>query len=318
MPEMQQQRAPDPAVLLNMFDVLCVGHASYDVTMSVAHHPGPDEKTAADAMNLAGGGPAANAAVQVARLGGATAFCGYLGNDILGEAHLGELAAEGVDTSLLVRGVNPSPVSQVLAKPDGSRSVVNYKGDTAWLAADAVDFSALQTKVLLFDGHEPLLSVAGMAWAQANGMVTMLDAGSLHRGTRELAPRVGYLAASAGFAREFAATDDMQLALQRLREQCATVIITLGNQGLLWASSGGSGSLPAFKVSAVDSTGAGDAFHGALALALAREMAWPDALAFASAAGALSCTRLGARAALPDAAAVSGLLKQSDSGACRP
>ena len=290
-----------------MLDLLCVGHASYDITMSSATHPGADEKIFADAMQLAGGGPAANAAVCAARLGAASGFCGYLGNDLFGDIHLGELESEGVDTSLIQRGSYPSPVSQILAKADGRRSLVNYKGDTSWLAADAVSIEN-RPKVMLFDGHEPLLSVALCSWAKANDIITVIDAGSLHQGTQELAGRVDYLVASEKFARQWCETDDMQLALDELAAVSDNVVITLGEKGLIWSKGGEKGAMPAFKVNAIDSTGAGDAFHGAFALGLARGMPWPDLLRFASAVGALTCTKLGARPALPNSGEVRRLL----------
>ncbi len=290
-----------------MLDVLCVGHASYDITMGVADHPLPDEKLVADAMQLGGGGPAANAAVCVARLGGAAGFCGYLGNDVFGQAHAVELIAAGVDISCLVRGDLPTPVSQILAKADGSRSVVNFKGDTAHLNPDAVVLSQ-RPEVILFDGHEPLLSVAMCAWAKEHGVASVLDAGSLHPGTKALAAEVDYLVVSEKFARQCCETPDMQQALNVLSQQSKHLVITQGADGLLWNSNGDRGEMPSFSVDAMDSTGAGDAFHGAFALGLARGMAWPELLRFASAAGALTCTGLGARSALPDAVAVDALL----------
>jgi len=311
MSEMRQHSSPnDPAVLLmSGLDVLSIGHAAYDITMAVAHHPETDEKMRADALDLAGGGPAANAAVCIARLGGSASFCGYLGRDIFGDAHVREFEREGVDGSLIVRGEHPSPVSQVLAKPDGSRSVVNYKGNTPWLPGDAVDCADISAKAVLFDGHEPLLSGTAASWARERGIPSVLDAGSLQRGTRELAAKVDVLAASTRFASQYAETNDMNIALQRLAGLCSRVVITQGGGGLLWAENGQSGHVPAFKVPVVDSTGAGDAFHGALALAIARKMSWPEALRFASAVGALTCTRLGARTALPVAGAVAELLR---------
>ena len=285
-----------------MLDVLCVGHASFDITMSVPHQPDSDEKMLADALILGGGGPAANAAVQVARLGGSAGFCGYLGHDIFGEEHIEELAHEGVDTGLIVRGGHASPLSQILAKPDGSRSVVNFKADTPWLPADAVELrriEALAPNVILFDGHEPLLSTAICDWAKAQNIPTVLDAGSLHRGTRELAPNVDYLVVSERFACQYCELVRPEACLAPLGEISANVIITLGERGLIWSHAGKTGEFPAYSIEAVDSTGAGDAFHGAFALAVARNMVWDDALNFASAAGALTCTKLGARASLP-------------------
>ncbi|GAV21018.1 ribokinase [Mariprofundus micogutta] len=291
-----------------MLDLLCIGHACYDVSMAIDRHPGPDEKVFANAMNLSGGGPAANAAVCAARLGGKAGFCGYLGNDLFGDLHMSEFSAEGVDTSLLIRGSDPSPVSQILAKPDGCRALVNFKGDTPWLAADAVSLPELP-KVMLFDGHEPELSVQLCHQAVAQAIPTVLDAGSLHKGTEALAGMVDYLVASEKFARQWCQTKDMGKALDELIAISGHVVITLGERGLVWASDGKKGQLRAFDVDAIDSTGAGDAFHGAFALGLARGMGWYELLRFASATGALACTTLGARQALPTSAALNRLLK---------
>jgi len=294
-----------------MLDVLCVGHASYDITMAVDSHPLPDEKMLADSMRLAGGGPAANAAVCVARLDGSAGFCGYLGHDVFGQAHVQELIAAAVDLSCLVRGDFPSPVSQILAKKDGFRSVVNFKADTPPLCSDAVQLKK-HPRVILFDGHEPALSVALCQWAKQHDIVTLLDAGSLHQGTKALMGMVDYLVVSEKFARQCCATTDMAVALNRLAEHGQHVVITLGERGLIWRLGEQIGEMPAFPVDAVDSTGAGDAFHAAFALGLARKMNWLELLRFASAAGALTCTRLGARQALPAHAAVQRLLEKHD------
>jgi len=294
-----------------MIDLLSVGHAAYDLTMSVEHHPAADEKLQATSMQTCGGGPAANAAVQVARLGGTASFCGYLGNDLYGDAHVAELEAEGVDLSWLVRGSHPSSISQILAKPDGKRALVNFKGDTPWLSADAIDVTGSPPRAILLDGHEPLLSEVVVDWAADEEIPTVLDAGSLHRGTEALAMKVDYLVASEKFARQCCGTEDMQLALKQLANQRDNVVITLGEAGLLWARSGKRGEMPAFRVNAIDSTGAGDAFHGAFALGVARGRGWHELLRYASAAGALTCTRLGARQGLPNATEVEQLLKET-------
>ena len=292
-----------------MIDVLCIGHAAFDITMSVAHHPAPNEKLQATSMQSSGGGPAANAAVQVVRLGGSASFCGYLGNDLYGDTHVAEFEAEGVDLTSLVRGSHPSSISQVLAKPDGSRSLVNYKGDTPWLTADAVDVSHSDPKAILFDGHEPLLTEKIFEWAVGEEIPTVLDAGSVHKGTEELMMRVDYLVASEKFARQFCNTEDMDEALSQLAQERDNVVITLGDRGLIWAKSGKTGLLSVFEVDAIDSTGAGDAFHGAFALGVAQGMGWEELLRFSAAAGALTCTTLGAREGLPSRLEVEKLLK---------
>jgi len=294
-------------------DVLCVGHASFDVAMSVSHHPAADEKMQAGSMQLCGGGPAANAAVQVARLGGVAAFAGVLGKDVFGDLHDRELQREGVCTQWLVRD-GETPLSQILAKSDGCRSVVNFRGSQSWLRADALPALSMPAAVILFDGHEPLLSEHLQQQAEQQGMMTVLDAGSVHQGTEALVWRVGHLVASQRFACTFCDTDDVEQALRMLAAKRNHVVITLGEEGLLWFCDGAFGRLSAFSVDVVDSTGAGDAFHGAYALGLARGMAWPSLLKFASAAGALACTRLGARPALPDHHAVARLLASDLAG----
>ncbi len=292
---------------MNKIDVLCVGHASYDISLAAGHHPAADEKMSAEAMACCGGGPAANAAVAVARLGGSSALAAYLDNGAFGELHVGELQREGVDTRLIVRGNSASPVSVSVAKPDGTRFLINHKAEMDVLSGDAVDFSSLRPRVILADGHEPALSMAALeAYPDAP---TVLDAGSVRSGTELLCGQVDYLVSSLRFACDYSACSEPEEALDVLAERAPVVVITLGDQGLLWARNGGWGRLPAFDVQTVDSTGAGDAFHGGFAHGLVRGMDWLPLLRYASAVAALSCTRLGARPGLPTAAEVASFME---------
>ncbi len=293
-------------------DVLCVGHACYDLAFFVPHHPGPDEKIFSEELVLAGGGPAANAAVAVLRLGGSSAFFGYLGSDAFGERHAQEMQHEGVDTSLLVRGDAPTPLAVSLVKPDGARTVVNQSSATPKLKASLADRPWPAARAALFDGHEPKVSPPIAEDARRRGVPTVLDAGSLHEGTAKLAEVVDYLVASERFAAQATGSPDPEEALSRLSTSHPCVVVTLGERGLIWSSRGKRGRLPAYCVRSVDSTGAGDAFHGAFALGVARRMAWEDLLPFASAAGALTCTQLGARQGLPSAEEVAGILGRAD------
>ena len=271
-------------------DVLCVGHACYDLVFAVDHHPGPDEKARASAFVSCGGGTAANAAVAAARLGAGAAFAGYLGDDIYGDQQLAEFHAAGVATDLVVRGPDATPISAIFVKPDGARSIVNYKGDTNRLTlADlpAEVFARVQPRVVLFDGHQPALAVALADWANARGIVTMLDADTVNAGNSELLRRCTIVAASERFATEFTGAATVRAGMARLAQHAPTVIVTLGERGLIWQRGAATGALPAFAVDVVDTTGAGDAFHGALAAGVTQDMAWEELLHLASAAGAL-------------------------------
>lgn len=294
-----------------VIDVLCVGHASFDITLRVARHPGADEKCFAESRIECGGGPAANAAVTVARLGGKSAFAGYLGNDVYGQKHFEELQKENVNTDLIVRGERPTPLSVVLVKPGGKRTVINHKKQTPPLPEGRIDFSSLQPAAILFDGHEPLLSIPLARQAREKGIPTLLDAGSVHAGTIQLAPVTDYLIASRKFAGEFTGEKNPEDALKALAAIAPFVIITLGEEGLIWAKGKRTGKMAAFPVEAVDTTGAGDAFHGAFAAGIARGYGFEDNLVFASAAAALTCTKSGGRVGLPGAREVEQLRNQS-------
>lgn len=293
---MQILTTPVPAL-----DVLCVGHASWDLIFSVDHHPHADEKIFAQDLLSCGGGPAANAALTVARLGYKAGFAGYLGSDGYGTAHYQELCQGGVITDYVRRGDNPTPLSVVLVKPDGQRALINYRGATQTLAADAINLPVGACRVMLFDGHEPDLSVVWLEQAKADGIMTVLDAGSWHRGTQLLWNQVDYLVASEKFAAQWSGHNDAWQALQDLSAQTCCVVITLGERGLIWRRGDEQGELAAFQVDAVDTTGAGDVFHGAFAAGLAAGMPWFELLQYASAAGALCCTRIGARLGIPHA-----------------
>ncbi|MCB8927407.1 MAG: carbohydrate kinase [Ardenticatenaceae bacterium] len=293
-----------------LVDVLCVGRAAYDLTFGVDSHPLPDEKLFAHSLVSCGGGPAANAAVSVARLGGTAVFAGYLGHDVFGQLHLEELQAEGVMTNWIVRGASPTPVSTIIAKPDGQRTLIAYQGNTDKLPAGSIDFAQIKPKVILFDGHEPHLSLPLAAWARKNQIPTVLDAGSLHIGTERLAEHVDYLICSEKFARQYTGEQNEQLALSRLKEVAPFVAITLGERGLVWKNGQAEGHLPAFAVNASDTTGAGDTFHGAFAWCLSQQQEWLESLMFASAAAALCCTKQGARHGIPYRTEVEQLIKQ--------
>ncbi len=289
-------------------DVLCVGHAAFDIALTVERHPGPDEKCAATAILFSGGGPAANGSVAVARLGGRSAFLGYLSTDPFGERHMEELVRESVQVEWIVRGPYPSPISMILVKPDGSRTVVNHKAQTPSLKPGQVCLSTCRPKVVLLDGHEPDIAPCILKHASKVGAKTVLDAGSVHRGTVELLAQASFVIASERFALDFAKVEDPVVGLEHLSRHTAWAAVTLGDEGVAWCDGSTVRQLSAHPVRTVDTTGAGDVFHGAFALEIARGASAERALHFANAAAALACTRLGARAGAPLRSEVDALL----------
>lgn len=299
------------------FDVLCVGFACYDLTFSIEQHIGADEKMRATALVGCGGGLAANAAVTAARLGYHTGFAGYLGNDLYGDAHLAEFHESGVDTSLVLRGEPRTSLSAILVKPDGARSLVNYREELPQLAADAVDLAQTRVGALIFDGHQRGLAIPLIAQARQMGIPTVLDADAVNEGTTALTGLVEFLVTSERFGRQYTGCEDSLDAARALSEHTPTVVVTAGSRGLAWHNRAdsrfgpGAGWFPAFSVDVVDTTGAGDAFHGAFAAGLAAGMAWEELLRFASAVGALCCTKYGARIGIPTGDEVEAFLKKN-------
>ncbi len=296
-------------------DVLCVGVACYDLTFSVEQHPLPDAKSYASAMASCGGGLAANAAVTAARLGCRTALLTQLGNDIFGDRHLHELVEAGVVTDLVWRYEGATKLSIILAKADGTRSLIHYAAEERPLSTTAFELSNIsqyRPQAILVDGHELAIARPLCQWARTQGIPTILDADSVKPGAVALVTEVDYLVCSQGFAQIFTGINSVELALAKLTTVAPTVIITLGTAGIIWHHEGQDGRLPAFSVPVVDSTGAGDAFHGAFAAGLARNHSWANTLHIAQATAALCCTKVGARIGIPTWSQVTEFLEARD------
>lgn len=289
-------------------ELLCAGFACHDLVFDVPHHPGADEKVRASALLNCGGGLASNAAVTAARLGYRTAFAGYVGADVYGDLHVAELQAAGVITDWIVRGVEPTPLSALMIKPDGLRTIVSYRGESEGRCAGKADLTQLQTKSILIDGYQYELAQELTHYAKANRIPIVIDADALRPQTATLVQQVDYVVASERFALEYSGQEDVAAGLTKLATVAPNVVVTLGDRGLIWQRSETRGQLAAFPITAVDTTGAGDAFHGAFAAGLARGMAWEELLRYASAVGALCCTKVGGRVGIPTAAEVATFL----------
>ncbi|EIQ00119.1 sugar kinase, ribokinase [Opitutaceae bacterium TAV1] len=293
-----------------MIDVLCAGFACMDFSLTVPRHPAADEKLRAGSLGITGGGPAANAAVQVARLGGRTAFAGCVGHDLSGEQLRRAFADEGVGTSALVATLPQTPLAVILVKPDGRRSVVSHR-ETG--ACPEPPFPP--ARVVLIDGHRPEWTAGLAAHARACPAPLVLDAGSLNDATRDAARVADHVVASEAFAcaaLDGAPPDEagLEKLAARLSRPDATWVVTLGARGLVWRHEGKAGRLPAFRVRVADTNGAGDAFHGGYAFALACGLPFVEMLRFASATAALACTRPGGWPSLPRAEEVERCLRE--------
>jgi sulfofructose kinase len=295
-----------------VIDVLCVGHAAWDVTARVPAFPTEDDKAEATALVECGGGPAANAAVLLARWGVGSAFAGVVGGDEYGWRIEREFRDAGVIVSALERRPgHPTPVSLILvSERTGSRTIVTRKPAGAPLTLLPLPGTP---RVLLFDGHELPAALAAMERFPA--AATVLDAGSVRDGTVELAGRVGHLVASERFARQFTGlpaldTPDRQAAAVAAlhRANGHPVVITLGARGLVHGTADRCEWLPAFPAWVVDTTAAGDVFHGAYVYGLLTGLPLAETLRLAAVAAALSVEAPGGRPSIPELARVRAAL----------
>jgi sulfofructose kinase len=294
-----------------MLEILCIGHAAYDISVFLPQFPLENSKGESDQVLESGGGPAANAAYLLSSWGVACGLATTLGDDEYGHKIMAQFQGVGTDLSLTeIKAGHRTPVSVILVNlENGSRTLVNWKAQKSSLRLNPARLGGLWPRVLLLDGHELDASLAAMqAFPDA---VSILDAGSLHAGTAALAGRVHYLVASEKFALQ--ASAGSHLAHREQPAECLLnlkskyqnrVVITLGERGLIAENAGACRVLPAFKVHPVDTTAAGDIFHGAFAYAVLRQMEFGQGLEFASMAAAMSVEKRGGRPSIPALAEV--------------
>ena len=300
-----------------MARVICVGHSALDRVFTVDAWPQASAKVRANSLVEVGGGMAANAAVAVARLGGEAHFWGPVGADSVAEVMSAQLEAARVDVRGLRRFAGrDSSTSAILIDARGERLIVSYRGTALAAPADWLPLQEVGAAgALLADVRWPQGSIAALRAARRAGIPSMIDADTAERATlQSLAGEAEYAVFSEPGLACFADAQDIDAGLRKaLALGARLAAVTRGERGVSWIEAGareGLRHLPAFAVRAVDTLAAGDVFHGAFALELARGTAPADALRFAAAAAAIKCTRPGGRGGSPARHEVEALLRQ--------
>jgi sugar/nucleoside kinase (ribokinase family) len=249
---------------------LFVGLCTLDIIQSVAHVPGPDEKVTALRQTVAAGGPAANAAVTFAHLGGdATLLTGVGAHPLAGGIRADLRLARVALIDVVDGDTAPPPVSSIMVTArSGARSVVsiNAAGRTLRPPAD-LDLLVSAAQAVLIDAHHGELALAAARAARAHGRLCILDGGSWQDSTADLVPLVDVAVCSADFhpPGRPAVGETLDYLLDNGVSWAA---ITNGAGPVRWATPGTRGQVEVPAVTAVDTLGAGDIFHGAFAYAL--------------------------------------------------
>ena len=285
---------------------LCVGHSTYDTTLPVDFYPEENLKYRIKRQIVCGGGPASNGAYLLAKWGFDTTIVSVVGDDFYGDKVIDDFEKIGANTEYLLKypGYHTSSSYIIANMSNGSRTILTSR--IAPVRKIDKEITVTDADVILIDGEHP---ESAMDALQKNpNAISVLDAGRLTDDTRALGKMVTYLICSHDFAEEFSGmkTDvrdfnTLVAIYEKLREYFQTnVIITLEANGSFTMINGVYRIIPSVSVKAVDSTGAGDIFHGAFTYFIGMGYPLEEAIRCSSITSAISVTRIGSRFSIPN------------------
>ncbi|SHF46837.1 PfkB family carbohydrate kinase [Vibrio gazogenes] len=282
--------------------IACVGITVLDRIQQVESLPSGGGKYIAKDYFEVGGGPAATAAVAVAKLGHAVDFIGRVGQDSVAETLLTELNKYGVNTDKTIHiDAASSAFSVILVDNQGERIIVNYQDPS--LSRDPsplknIDFSRYTT--ILTDVRWPEGTEYALQQAKNYGIPSVLDADMSPDPIDSLVKLADHVAFSEPGLEKFTGCADPIEGLKIAQKQTSgKVYVTVGSQGCYWLENQDVCHEPVIKVNVVDTTGAGDVFHGALAVAVAEAKQSRESIVFSNTVAALKCTKRGGREGIP-------------------
>ena len=283
--------------------VVGLGQCSWDILGLIPSWPGPDDKCETTGLTMQGGGPVATALFTVARLGLPAAFIGIVGDDHYGPLIRQGLADNEVDTSRLrtVPG-GQSQIAFIAVAPEaGTRAIFWQRGTPGDFKPDDEDMALIRSARLLhLDGLMLKASLAAAREARRAGVPVVYDAGTLRGGCLKLVALTDYLICSKKFMAAFQPNGNLEKGLARLtRLGPSQAVVTLGAEGSLGYDGKTYYRQAALSVKVVDTTGAGDVYHGGFLCGLSEGWDMPSCMEFASAIAGIKCTALGGRTAIP-------------------
>jgi len=293
-------------------DVAGIGTVVVDHQIFLEKYPEWDTKTELQKHRMQVGGPVPTALTFLARLGKKCAFVGKWGDDTFGSVMENDLQKEGIvlDHSIRVKNESSGIASVWVEAATGRRTIACSRGSFSTISSSEIDITLFaKCKALHLDGWSSQAGMNAAKEVKRHGGHVFLDAGSPKSGLKELIPLVDVMVCPQQFAGQFFGRDDNDFAAEELlRMGVGAVVFTAGENGTVLYREGYRIRQRAFNISAIDTTGAGDVFCGALIYALGEKMSYQDALAFSAAAAALKCTKVGNRSALPQIQEIESLL----------
>lgn len=294
-----------------MKKVLCVGHAAYDITLPVDKFLEENKKVRITEQVECGGGASANAAYLLAKWGMDVSFAGIIGDDLYGGKIEDEFISIGCDTTYLKKSKSfDTTVSYIIANSsNGSRTIIvkRSKNLDEYFKTDEDNLvDEMKGDIILVDGEE--LELSKKVLKNNKNAISVLDAGNLKPSIVELGHLVTYLVCSLDFANEYTgnvinlkdARSIIPIYEKLVQDFKTNVVITLGSAGAFTQINNKYVLIPSLKVKAIDSTAAGDIFHGAFTYFIANGYNLIDTIRLANITGALSVTKLGGKNSMPD------------------
>ncbi|MGB7191363.1 MAG: PfkB family carbohydrate kinase [Acidobacteriaceae bacterium] len=295
-------------------DLVGVGLNATDTVIPLAAIPTPGSKIEYSERSVLLGGEISTAVIACRRWGLRTRYIGRFGDDYAARLHRAAFDDVGVETRIITVDDASSPQSFIMVDGSGERTVLCHRDPRLTLQPEDMECEWINSaRALLVDGYHTTAAITAATWAREAGIPVIADLDVLRPGIDDLMPLVDYAFASREFPAALTGEPDLKKALEMIQEKfhCRLAGVTLGIGGVLAWDGERSIERPAYRVSTVDTTGAGDLFHAGFVYA--HLQGWPveRQLDYACAAAALNCTRAGARGRIATVTEISRLMSDN-------
>jgi ribokinase len=281
--------------------ITVIGSINMDLVTSTTQIPKVGETVLGHSFHTIPGGKGANQAVAAARLGADVTMIGAVGDDSFGETLVEHLTNQGINTENIMKMKDTSTGIASIIVSEADNSIIVVPGANHHVTPEVIEKHEDKIKnsdIILVQLEIPLESVIeAVELAKKHGVRTILNPAPIQKLPKELLEMVDYLTPNEHEQTLlFVSIDGTEQELEKLKEKC---IVTKGSKGVMIYKNGEKVEIPSLQVEAVDTTGAGDSFNGALATALCDGLDIDEACQFANVVGAISVTKLGAQTGMP-------------------
>jgi sulfofructose kinase len=283
---------------LSKADLVGVGLNATDTVIPLSKYPERGSKIEYQTASILPGGQVATTVVACQQWGLRTRYVGKLGDDHAAALHREAFSRAGVEAQIITVPAGVSPQSLILVDSDGERTVLCRRDERLVLQPSDLDREwVVNARALHVDGHDTAAAIAATGWARAAGIPVIADLDELYPGVEELLENIDYLIVSRDFPCRIMKENDLEAALRKMQRRYGSRLAaaTLGPDGVLSWDGRQFLHAPAYCISTVDTTGAGDIFHAGFIYGLLQDWSLARQLDFACAAAALNCMAVGAR-----------------------